>query len=111
MDSIMQVMTDPESVNTSRKDVLNTTENGWTVDTCCAFDTHIWETGIYPPNSGNCVIVEKYPSGKEDAIIGHEKWVKLMRENPNRKLPDLDVFTDEDLSEDEEDDDDDDEIS
>ena len=87
-DSIMKAYKDPESVKSSWQTSLNTKENGWVVDTVKAFDTGIWETGIDPKSTGNWVIVEQYDSDVH-AKEGHEKWVKLMRENPNRTLPDL----------------------
>jgi len=95
LESIKTAITNPEIVTESRKDVLNTKENGWIVDTCCAFDTHVWETGICPSPDTRFLIVEKYHEGKEQAMKGHEKWVQLMRENPQRTLPNINVFTDE----------------
>lgn len=50
-----------------------------------------YETGIsstdYKDLGDNWVIVEAYNS-KEEALIGHEKWVKIMKENPPEKLTD-----------------------
>lgn len=78
--------------------VFRTEENGWIVDTCVAFDTRAWETGIYPPDSEDCQIVEQYPN-EDEAKKGHDKWVALMRENPDRKLPDISIW---DIDEDDE---------
>lgn len=79
-------------VDESRKDVLNTQENGWTVDTCCAFDSGKWETGIEGPTTdGNFHIAEQYKD-RDEAEKGHEKWVAFMRENPNREIPNINVW-------------------
>lgn len=77
--------------NRTEGNVFRTEESDWVVDTCIAFDTQEWETGIYPPKSDDCQIVEQYDS-KEQAKQGHEKWVSLMRENPKRELPDIHIF-------------------
>lgn len=80
-------------VDEVRKDVFKVEENGWIVDTCEGFDTHKWETGI---NRGeNWLIVEQY-SNRIEAQKGHDKWVALMRENPKRELPDINVWETED---------------
>jgi len=78
-----------------RGKVFRTEDNGWIVDTCIAFDTKTWETGIYPapPNDKHCVIVEQYEN-QEQAEKGHDKWVQLMREDPSRKLEDIHVWGD-----------------
>jgi len=70
--------------------VFRTEENGWIVDTCIAHDTGTWETGILPKDS-KWVIVEQYED-EQEAQIGHDKWVKLMRENPNTELEDINVW-------------------
>lgn len=74
-----------------RKDVFRTEENGWVVDTCIGFDTGVWETGILPKSDGNWFIVSQYEN-KEEAKKGHEKYVELMRENPNREFKDINVW-------------------
>jgi len=55
----------------------------YTVDTCdtndCGYETAIWK------GNNNMVIVERYPS-KQDATIGHYKWViKEIRKYENFK--------------------------
>jgi len=63
-----------------------------TIDTCCPSDTHIWETGIDRPSiEGKWVIVSQY-KGAEEAKKGHQVWVNLMRENPNSKLRDINMW-------------------
>jgi len=76
-----------------RGKVFKTKENGWIVDTCIAFDTKTWETGIFPPpkETSKCVIVEQYHN-EEEAEKGHERWVNFMRENPHRELKDINVW-------------------
>ena len=56
------------------------------VDTCLVTDSHKpYETGICHPkyNVGDWVIVELYDT-KEEAQVGHDKWVKKMTA---KKLP------------------------
>lgn len=53
-----------------------------TVDTCSVTDgTHIYETAIAHPEyyDGKWIVVEAYDT-KEDAQLGHDKWVKTMTE-------------------------------
>ena len=72
-----------------RDDVLRT-EEGYIVDTCAAFDTGTWETGICPENS-KWIIVEQYRN-RAAAVIGHAKWAELMKENPERELEDINIW-------------------
>ena len=81
-----------EKVEQFREDVFRLEEKGWVVDTCESSDTEKWETGIFPNGlEEHCLIVEQYAS-REEAEKGHERWVSLMRENPKRELPDLNVW-------------------
>jgi len=61
------------------------------VDTCKAFDTGTWETGISQNGGGNWIIVEQYEN-EDNAKIGHDKWVKKMEKDPSRKLKDINVW-------------------
>jgi len=75
-----------------RNNVFRTKENGWIVDTCVAYDTEVWETGIDRTGTeDHWVIVEQYET-EEEAQKGHELWVKKLRENPNTKLEDINVW-------------------
>ena len=56
------------------------------VDTCAAYDTGEWETGI--GRNGNFTIAEQYES-RELAEIGHKKWIELLRKNPDAETPKL----------------------
>lgn len=68
-----------------RKDALREEFKGIVIDTCDTTDCG-WETGIEV--KGNAwVIVEEYPN-KEEAIKGHKKWVKSLKENPTQELKD-----------------------
>ena len=67
-----------------REDALRDEFNNIIVDTCKAPDTGYWETGI---RRDTWIIVEQYDS-REEAVEGHKKWVKLMKENPDRELED-----------------------
>ena len=82
------------NVEETRKDVFRTEENGWLVDTCCAFDTHKWETGI-ETNTVSMTIVEQYPD-RIDAQKGHDKWVESMRKDPTQDLPYINVWETDD---------------
>ena len=87
----------------SREDVINTVlENGVIVDTCEAFDTHKWETGIC---RDDCWEVPEQYRSREEAVIGHDKWVEKMKENPELEIDDV-IFGEweEDLFGDDEDD-------
>ena len=59
---------------------MNTKIQGYTIDTCytadCGYETAIWHDKL-----GSMVIVERY-SNKEEAKIGHEKWVKYCKKRP-----------------------------
>ncbi len=72
-----------------RSDVFNDVIEGVTVDTVCAFDTHIWETGI--EQNGSWTIVEQYRDRKE-AEEGHKKWVSKIKDNPKQELKDIHVW-------------------
>lgn len=76
--------------NEHRRDVFREETDEYTVDTCVGFDTGMWETGIKPQN-GDWVIVEQYAS-RDEAKTGHDKWVQIMRENPNRELKDINLW-------------------
>lgn len=55
-------------------------EEEWIVDTAAVCDSaQPFETAIQHPryNSGSMVIVELYDT-KEEAKIGHDKWVEIM---------------------------------
>ncbi len=75
-----------------RDDVFRHEEpDGFIVDTCAAFDTHEWETGIYSTPSSNYTVVEQYPD-REAAKIGHAKWVQSMTDDPEQELTDLNLW-------------------
>ena len=61
------------------------------VDTVIPFDTQTWETGISKDNGEKWTIVEQYES-EDKAKPGHEKWVKAMQKDPNKKLSDINVW-------------------
>lgn len=69
-----------------REDVFNDVIGEQIVDTCVAFDTQEWETGI--SRDGEWTIVEQYDS-REEAFTGHQKWVKAINDNPTMELVDL----------------------
>ena len=71
-------------------DIFNTVLDNYTIDTCCPRDTYKWETGIEPKGK-KWIIVEQYKD-KDDAKIGHEKWVHELIENPNLSLEDIDLW-------------------
>lgn len=66
-------------------------KDGLIVDTAAMNDTeHLYETAVKHPdyNNDKWVIVKEYDS-KEEAQTGHDKWVKIMTENPPEKLIDV----------------------
>jgi len=78
--------------NSFREDALNDKVEDIAVDTVCASDTGIWETGIKRESvEGKWVIVEQYEDIQE-AEEGHQKWLKLMTEQPDAKLEDIDMW-------------------
>ncbi|GAG33274.1 unnamed protein product [marine sediment metagenome] len=77
--------------NIYRSDKFNTRDKNWVVDTCVAFDTGTWETGISQDKEENWTIAEQYKD-RDEAKIGHEKWVKLLKEKPNVELEDINVW-------------------
>lgn len=72
-----------------REDAFNSTVGDITVDTCLAFDTHMWETGI--KRDDKWIIVEQYKS-RELAKKGHEKWRDKIQKNPVLGLKDINVW-------------------
>lgn len=87
---VMRSVTMGES-RLGRDDVFREEFENIVVDTCIAFDTGTWETGISQDNEDSWTIVEQY-SDKNEAEIGHAKWAELMKENPNRDLKDINVW-------------------
>jgi len=66
-------------------------EDGLFVDTCAVSDSDKpFETAVSHPdyNSGKLVVVELYDT-KEQAQVGHDKWVHTMLNNPPRQLTDV----------------------
>jgi len=61
------------------------------VDTCLPGDTKIWETGI-KRDGEPWIIVEQYPN-KNTASKGHNHWVKLMTEEPDYPLQDINIWS------------------
>ena len=81
----------PDSIG-GRDDVFRHEEaGGFIVDTCAAFDTHEWETGVFATPTSSCLIVEQYPD-REAAKIGHDKWVQSMKDDPEQELPNIIVW-------------------
>jgi hypothetical protein len=72
--------------------VYNDKFNGITVDTAYVRDTGCFETGIVDKRyreDGGWMIVEEYDT-KEEAKIGHQKWVKKLKsKNPPKTLPNV----------------------
>jgi hypothetical protein len=74
-----------------REDIFREEKDSWIVDTCCAFDTGTWETGISKDEGEKWIIVEQYKN-REEAKKGHNKWAEKMTKNPNIKLKDIHVW-------------------
>ena len=61
----------------NKDDVLRYEANNLIIDTCIAYDTDLWETGLNDSRYyDNWIIIEQYQD-KEEAKIGHDKWVKI----------------------------------
>lgn len=77
---------------------LDRTEVGrYIVDTCyvCADEEyHYYETAICSDKPW--IVVEKYDT-KEEAQVGHDKWVKVCEEEKPNKLYSIQSFEEEDL--------------
>lgn len=75
------------SLEKSRKDVFKyTDEKTYNIDTCRAFDTGKWET--FMESKYGQGVVELYEN-REEAEIGHNKWVKRYKKNPKIKIKDV----------------------
>lgn len=72
-----------------RNEAMTDEINNHTIDTCVPGDTGRWETGI--KRNGTWIIVEDY-NNDENAKIGHKKWVKKIKTNPECKLKDNDMW-------------------
>ena len=73
--------------------ILDNEKGNITVDTVCAPDTNIWETGIERLGiEGKWVIVEQYPD-REEAEKGHQKWLELMKSQSDAPLKDIDMWS------------------
>ena len=83
-----------EGKASDRDNAFRYEKNEICIDTCIAFDTGYWETGIDDSRYDNSwIIVEEYDS-EELAKLGHDSWVgKLTSDNPPETLKD--VHTDE----------------
>jgi len=62
--------------------VKNTKLENCTVDTAFTPDTNYFETAI-APNYLAWIIVDEYAT-KDEAIKGHDKWVKYMKKKPKK---------------------------
>ncbi len=72
-----------------REDMFRTELDNAIIDTCIAFDTNEWETGIN--RGGDWIIVEQY-STRDKAKKGHNKWLKKLKTNPDIKLKCLNLW-------------------
>lgn len=60
------------------------------VDTCIAFDTQQWETGI-SRDEEDWIIVEQYED-RELAEAGHNRWVAALKADPTMELEDINLW-------------------
>jgi hypothetical protein len=74
-----------------RKGAIKTTVNEIAIDTSFPMDTQTWETGIKKNMIDPWVIVEQYPD-HDAAVLGHQKWVDLIKATPDMKLPSIIVL-------------------
>ena len=79
------------SGNYEERKVANYSEGKLVVDTCAVTDSSKpYETGIAHPdyNDGDWIVVGLYDT-KEQALEGHDKWVKKMKSRLPKKLIDV----------------------
>ena len=90
----IEVLAHPEILDSLRKDIFRLETNNLIIDTCIAYDTMKWETGVQRKINDkweDMKVVEQY-SSREEAIKGQEKWELLLKENFYRELPSLSLF-------------------
>lgn len=92
-------LSDPQGAFERNRATATKTELGdITIDTCCPSDTNTYETGIQRMSiEGKWIIVEQYED-KEQAELGHKKWVNIMEEYPDYPLKDIDTWSLDDNS-------------
>lgn len=63
------------------------------IDTTLAGDTETWETGITrkPEDFSSWIIVQQHED-EENAIEGHKKWVRKLKENSELELKEIYVW-------------------
>src|ERR1035437_4458609 len=90
LDLAVNLMLNPDAllgtssaVDASRKDVVNFVSlDGFIVDTCKAFDTGAWETGVKDERySDSWIIVGQYHD-REAAVVGQQGWVDALTNKP-----------------------------
>lgn len=75
-----------------RRNALTDEFAGIIIDTCCASDTNIWETGILREAiEDGWIIVSQYDS-EDEAKREHQNWVAYLKENPDCELKDIDLW-------------------
>jgi len=89
--TLNEIATGGAKTSKLREDIFRDEWDDIVVDTCVAFDTDEWETGIWQEKDGNCIIVQQY-STKAKAKIGHNKWVRKLKKNPDLELEDLNLW-------------------
>ena len=73
------------TVERFRSEAMITRLSKHTVDTTNTVDMG-WETGIEP--KGKPWVIVEYYKNRKDAEKGHAKWVKILKNNPKKKLKD-----------------------
>ena len=86
----LQIFADPLRLEDIRKDVLRDELPTHIVDTCCVYDTGMWETGVAPTNR-SFTVVEQYED-RNAAVLGHQKWVQTLTANPHIELTDINLW-------------------
>src|SRR5882672_6328547 len=89
MMDLAKAMADPRLVEESRKDIFREQFNGIIVDTVCPADTKRWETGV--KRDAHWIIAQQYET-RDLAKIGHDEWVRKLKENPKLEIKDADVW-------------------
>ena len=94
--SMEVILTSSEQQKNIRAEALNVKAGKFEIDTCYTVDAG-WETGI-KPDGEVWIIVERY-ADKDQAKVGHDRWVKSLTDNPEQELRDVNfIYEDEEES-------------
>ena len=98
LDAQLMSLTNPGAEFERRQAAINDEVGDITIDTCIPSDTGVWETGIIRESiESKWVIVSQYEE-EEEAILGHNGWLRQVTEDPTCELKDIDMWNLDTLS-------------